>query len=115
MRFENALKVSPLKASPDNYRGMTILSCFGKLFTAVLNNRLNTYLENMNVLQVFESIIVPLIPFSTRNVSLIFICSEAVLLFLFGFNITFNNFSVISRRCLVAIGSSVLTFIVLPH
>lgn len=38
------------KASPDNYRGITILSCFGKLFTAVLNNRLNKYLENMNVL-----------------------------------------------------------------
>ena len=29
------------KAGPDNYRGITILSCFGKLFTAVLNNRLN--------------------------------------------------------------------------
>ena len=33
----------------------------------------------------------------------------------FGFNVAFNNFSVISRRCLVATGSSVLTFIVLPH
>ena len=33
----------------------------------------------------------------------------------FGFNVAFNNFSVISRRCLVASGSSVLTFIVLPH
>ena len=33
----------------------------------------------------------------------------------FGFNITFNNFSVISRRCLVATRSSMLTFIVLPH
>jgi hypothetical protein len=28
-------------ANPDNYRGITILSCYGKLFTAVLNNRLN--------------------------------------------------------------------------
>lgn len=36
--------------NPDNYRGITILSCYGKLFTAVLNNRLNVYLENMNVL-----------------------------------------------------------------
>ena len=36
--------------NPDNYRGITILSCFGKLFTAVLNNRLNLYLENMNLL-----------------------------------------------------------------
>ena len=38
------------KANPGNYRGITILSCFGKLFTAVLNNRLNNYLENMNLL-----------------------------------------------------------------
>ena len=34
---------------------------------------------------------------------------------LFGFNVVFNHFSVISRRCLVATGSSMLTFIVLPH
>ena len=27
---------------PDNYRGITILSCFGKLFTAVLNQILNS-------------------------------------------------------------------------
>ena len=33
----------------------------------------------------------------------------------FGFNVAFNNFSVISRRCLFATGSSVLIFIVLPH
>ena len=31
------------------------------------------------------------------------------------FNVAFNNFSVISQRYLVATGSSVLTFIVLPH
>jgi hypothetical protein len=37
-------------ANPDNYRGITILSCYGKLFAAVLNNRLNCYLEDMNVL-----------------------------------------------------------------
>ena len=38
------------KANPDNYRGITILSYFGKLFTAILNNRLNNYLEEMNLL-----------------------------------------------------------------
>ena len=38
------------KANPDNYRGITILGCFGKLFTAVLNNRSNKYLETMNLL-----------------------------------------------------------------
>ena len=35
---------------PDNYRGITILSCFGKLFTAVLNQRLNNYLESTGIL-----------------------------------------------------------------
>ena len=34
---------------------------------------------------------------------------------LLGFNFAFNNFSVISRQCLVATGSSMLTFIVLRH
>ena len=27
----------------DNYRGITLVSCFGKLFTSVLNNRLVTF------------------------------------------------------------------------
>ena len=34
---------------------------------------------------------------------------------LFWFNVAFNNFSVILRRCLVATGRSILTFIVLPQ
>ena len=43
-------KIKGDKANPNNYRRITILSCFGKLFTAVLNNRLNKYLESMNLL-----------------------------------------------------------------
>ena len=35
---------------PNNYRGITILSCFSKLFTSVLNERLKAYLENKNLL-----------------------------------------------------------------
>ena len=35
---------------PDNYRGITILSCFRKLFTALLNQRLNSYLESTGLL-----------------------------------------------------------------
>ena len=35
--------------------------------------------------------------------------------FLFGFDVAVNNFSVTSRRCLVATESSTFTFIVLPH
>ena len=32
---------------PDNYRGITLLSCVGKLFTAVLNSRLTDFLEGV--------------------------------------------------------------------
>ena len=34
----------------DNYRGITILSCFGKRFTSILNQRINTFLENSGLL-----------------------------------------------------------------
>ena len=35
---------------PDNYRGITIVSCFGKLFLSVLNKRVTTFLEINNIL-----------------------------------------------------------------
>ena len=34
----------------ENYRPITILSCMGKLFTAILNSRLNNYVEENNLL-----------------------------------------------------------------
>jgi hypothetical protein len=33
----------------DNYRGITLLSCLGELFTHALNNRLKNWAENYNV------------------------------------------------------------------
>ena len=35
---------------PGSYRGITLLSCMGKLFTALLNQRLNAYLEVNEIL-----------------------------------------------------------------
>ena len=35
---------------PENYRPITILSCFGKLFTSIINNRLNKFAENHNII-----------------------------------------------------------------
>lgn len=31
--------------NPENYRPITLLSCFGKLFTSILNSRINKYLD----------------------------------------------------------------------
>ena len=36
--------------SPGNYRGITILSCFGKFFTSLLNQRREKFLETHNIL-----------------------------------------------------------------
>ena len=36
---------------PDNYRPITLLSCVSKLFTAVLNSRLNAFLDENSLLQ----------------------------------------------------------------
>ena len=35
---------------PTNYRGITIMSCLGKLFNSVLNNRLDEYLSENNII-----------------------------------------------------------------
>ena len=36
--------------NPENYRPITLLSCLGKLFTTIINNRLNKFAEEHNVL-----------------------------------------------------------------
>ena len=36
--------------SAENYRPITLLSCLGKLFTAILNKRLSNYLESNNII-----------------------------------------------------------------
>ena len=38
------------KRVPLNYRGISLLSCLSKLYSAFVNNRLTTYLENNDML-----------------------------------------------------------------
>ena len=38
------------KLSPENYRGISILSCFGKFVTGLVNYRLTSYVESNNIL-----------------------------------------------------------------
>ena len=36
--------------NPENYRPITLLSCLGKLFTSIINERLNLFLNEINIL-----------------------------------------------------------------
>ena len=38
------------KSDPSNYRGITLISCLGKLFLSILNTRLMLYAYNENLL-----------------------------------------------------------------
>ena len=37
-------------SDPSNYRGITLLSCVGKMFTMLLNERLTTFIDNNNLM-----------------------------------------------------------------
>ena len=38
------------KMNPDNYKGITLLSCFGKRFTFIINDRITKFVEDENIL-----------------------------------------------------------------
>ena len=42
------------KSDPGNYRGITLMSCLGKLFIAILNNRLIIYATENNILSISQ-------------------------------------------------------------
>ena len=39
-----------LRSDPDNYRGISIISCLGKLFTALINERLTNFVNENNII-----------------------------------------------------------------
>ena len=42
------------KQNPANYRPISITSCFGKLFTTILNRRLTTFMNDQNISHPFQ-------------------------------------------------------------
>ena len=48
------LKSGGLQDDPNSYRGITISSCLGKVFTIIMKNRLASFLESNNLLSKFQ-------------------------------------------------------------
>ena len=45
---------SGVKDDPNNFRGIAIASCFGKLFTTLLRNRLQSFCDERNIISKFQ-------------------------------------------------------------
>ena len=50
----NPIHKSGVKDDPNNFRGIAIASCFGKLFTTLLRNRLQTFCDKGDIISKFQ-------------------------------------------------------------
>ena len=50
MAASDTVRIFEVSLEFSNYRGITILSCMGKLFTSILNKRINNFLETYGIL-----------------------------------------------------------------
>ncbi len=50
-RVPSLVKNKGSASDPDNYRGISVLSCFSKLFTLLINDRLTKYLDCLGILE----------------------------------------------------------------
>ena len=55
---------------PDNYRGITLLSCLGKLFTSIINERLTTFIKSTQIMSEAQAVLGKAILQPTKNVRL---------------------------------------------
>ena len=88
------------------------LYCTKAYFVIMQNNHMQSTTWHYNKKKILLDLSIIASP---KNLDQFHMQSICTCVCVFRFNVTFNNFSVISRRCLVATGSSMLTFIVLPH
>ena len=51
----NPIHKSGVKDDPNNFRGIAIASCFGKLFTTLLRNRLQNFCDKGDIVSKFQS------------------------------------------------------------
>ena len=60
------------RRSPANYRGITLTSCLGKLFTSILQSRLNMHIEVHNILNPEQSEFRPNTPGQTLEQQIVY-------------------------------------------
>ena len=74
----------------------------------ITENNVFHFLRNWMFLSAFDVCQIPFLTFTSLGLTISFLCPLSLsCVCVFGFNVAFNNFAVISRRCLVATGRNV--------